>query len=298
MRAAVQWVSARPQWVVLGTIICGYYLAPVAGALLIVYLLRHGPAKGLTVTVFALVGTVGTGLLLGRLLDTSTAMMLGFAVAVILGGAGSGWLLGWSRSLTFAFQTLLVSVIVGVVALFTLVPSAGGIGELLQADVVELLRTSGVSNDLVTQFAATDPSELVRVLLISLQLSLLTSLMLGLWWYSLIAEGLRFGREFRALKLGRSVGIALMLLVVAAQLLDAELIAYVAPLAVIGFLFQGLAVLHARNHRDKWPRIVLVLVYVALFSLSPLTVLVLMGLSAIGLLDNFFELRARPMPDD
>jgi len=66
-------------------------------------------------------------------------------------------------------------------------------------------------------------------------------------------------------------------------------------MAVVGFLFQGLAVLHARSHSENWPKAVVILVY-CLF--IPWTELALMGVSAVGLLDNFFELRARSAPEE
>jgi uncharacterized protein YybS (DUF2232 family) len=131
----------------------------------------------------------------------------------------------------------------------------------------------------------------------TLLVSLVAALILGFWWYALITDRVRFASEFRALKLGRVAGIGLMVLVVVGQLVDVEVLRNLASLAIVGFLFQGLAVMHARSHGDKWPRAVIVLVYIVL--LNPWTMGVgLMALSAVGLLDNVFELRARRKPRD
>jgi hypothetical protein len=62
------------------------------------------------------------------------------------------------------------------------------------------------------------------------------------------------------------------------------------PLALFGFLFQGSAVMHAWAHARQWHIGILVLVYV-LF-VPPLTGMAILGLSAVGLLDNIFDLRS------
>jgi uncharacterized protein YybS (DUF2232 family) len=61
------------------------------------------------------------------------------------------------------------------------------------------------------------------------------------------------------------------------------------PLALLGFLCQGLAVLHAWVHARKWHPGFLVPVYVLL--VTPLTILVALSLGALGFIDNWFNLR-------
>jgi hypothetical protein len=287
MRAFAVWASDRPVRLVVLTVLSAHLLAPVAAALLIVDALRRGPGPASLAAAAAIAGLIALSMLLGAEL----AVTLSLAAPVVIGGAAIGALLRWARSLSLTFQGTVMGVIVVTVIAFLVVPDAGRVGEILQGQVLTLLETGGAGAEQLAQFAAVDSAEFVRVFLISILLSLAVALMLGLWWYSLIREGIDFGAEFRALKLGRVAGIALMLLVIVGQLTSITLIQDLAPLAVIGFLFQGLAVLHARRYSDKWPRAVLVVVYLAL--LSPWTVAALMAVSAVGLLDNFFELRTR-----
>jgi len=287
MRSIIGWASSRPYRLVLLTIASVHIVAPVSAALLVVDALRRGPVAAATSAFAAILGVALIGILVGANLTET----LGLTVPILVGGAASGILLTWSRSLSLAFQGTIVGVIVAALIVFTVVPEASRIGEILQNEVLTLLEAGGVSGDQLERFMLVNPGEFVRVLLISVLVSLLAALMLGYWWYALIGEGVRFGTDFRALKLGRVAGITLMAVIAADLLSDAELIQNLASMAVIGFLFQGLAVLHSRSHSDKWPRGVTVGVYLVL--VSPWMYLGLMGLSAVGLVDNVFNLRAR-----
>ena len=287
MRSFVGWASSRPYRLVLLTIVFVHILAPLSAGLLVVDALRRGPRAAMLSAIAAILGVSALGLIVGaNLVDT-----LSLTAPILLGGAASGALLSWSRSLSLAFQGTIIGGIVVSFVLFGAFPEVSQLGQMLQDEALSLLEAGGASPAQLDQFASVDPIELVRVLLILSLASLVAALMLGYWWYALIGEGVRFGPDFRALKLGRVAGIVLMTLIVADLFLDAELIQNVAPMAVIGFLFQGLSVLHARAHNDKWPRAVIVLIY---FTFVPWTYVALMGLSAIGLVDNFFDLRARP----
>ncbi|MDX1562619.1 MAG: hypothetical protein R3305_06805 [Gammaproteobacteria bacterium] len=264
----------------------------VAPALLVVESLRRGFASG------AIVALLVSGLiaLLSLSAGASPATALLLTVPVLVGGAAMGGLLRWSRSLSVAFQFTLIGAVVFVLATYVVIPNPERIGEALLTDVVTMLESFGVTEAGLAQFAATDPVLIVRLMVIALTFSMLVALMLGYWWYSLIDERVRFGAEFRALKLGRVAGIAMMVLVTLNLFLGFEVFSNMAALAVFGFLFQGLAVMHARSRSHQWPRSLLIAVYVAM--VTPLISLVVMALSAVGLLDNFFALRAPVEPKD
>jgi hypothetical protein len=61
-------------------------------------------------------------------------------------------------------------------------------------------------------------------------------------------------------------------------------------LALAAFVLQGLAILHAWAHAKRWHVAFVAPVYVLL--VTPLMLLVLLGLGTLGLLDNWFDLRA------
>jgi hypothetical protein len=293
MRSFARWASDRPYRLVLLTIGLVRLVAPVSGALLVLDALRRGPGSVAISMAASILGVV----LLGMLIGSNMAETLSLTAPTLVGGAACGALLSWSRSLSLAFQGAVVGFIVLTLVIFLVAPEAGRIGEILQNEVLALLETGGADAAQLASFADLDSGEFVRFLLITLLVSLLAALLLGFWWYALIGDGVRFGSEFRGLKLGRIAGIALMVLVVVGQLVDIQLVRNLASLAVVGFLFQGLAVMHARAHSDKWPGPAIALVYCVLF--IPWTMPVaLMALSAVGLLDNVFPLRARATPSE
>jgi hypothetical protein len=293
MRSFARWASSRPHWLVLLTVLFVHLLAPVATALLVLDALRRGPAAAAISAAVAMLLVV----LLGVLTGSGMAETVGLTAPFLVGGAASGALLGWARSLSLAFQGTVVGFIVAVALIFGLVPATNRIGEILQDQWLALFRAGGADAAMLEQLTSLAAGEFVRFLLIALFASLLIGLMLGFWWYALIGENVSFGSEFRRLKLGRIAGIALMVLVVVGQFVDIELIRNLSSLAVVGFLFQGLSVMHARSRSDNWPGAAVAAAYVLL--VIPWTMpIALMGLSAIGLLDNVFELRARAAPPE
>jgi hypothetical protein len=291
MRAFAFWVTSRPYRLVLATIAFFQLLAPVSAALLVLGSLQRGPSSAMLSALIALAGITGLGLAVGG----EPWRVLGMAAPLLLAAAASGALLHRSRSLSLAYQATVIALIGGALLVLAAFPSVSRLGELWLSELMMLFQSLGMTDAQLADLGSiVNAQELMRVLLISLLVSVLAGLMLGYWWYGLLDEQVRFGASFRALKLGRVAGIALMIIVVLGQLSPMGLIWTVAPMAVMSFLFQGLAVMHARSRSDKWPGAVVVLVYVVLF--SPLTFFAILGLSGVGLLDNVFALRARGEP--
>jgi len=294
MRSFALWASGRSYRLILLTILFVQLLAPIAGALVVLDCLRRGPAAAATSALIALGALAGGAAVVGA----NVPGTIGLTAPVLVGGIASGALLSASRSLSLAFQGTVLGAIGLAVLIFTAVPGADGLGPFLLGETLQLLESLGLADDQIALFAEVPPGYLVQFLLTTLLVSLLAGLMLGCWWYALITEGVHFGEDFRALRLGRVAG-ALLMFVVALQLfVDSETIAIAAQMALIGFLFQGLAVMHARSRSDNWHGAIVVLVYVVLFVFSPLSLLVIAGLSMVGLVDNFFALRARSGPEE
>ena len=105
----------------------------------------------------------------------------------------------------------------------------------------------------------------------------------------------RFGQEFRRLALGRSLGIFATALIALGLVFDSNLVQNLTPLALFGFLLQGVAVLHAWAHAKRWHPGLLAPLYLLLL-LPPLNVLVVLPLSMVGLVDQWFDLRASLRP--
>jgi len=253
--------------------------------------LRRGSVAATQSALLSVLGVLAIGLIFPA--DLSATMIL--TVPILIGGLLGGLLLSWSRSLSLAFQGTMIAALIATLLIFALMPEASQIGEVIQGKFLALLELSGATEAQIAQAATLQPLEIVWVLLTSLLIIIVSALMLGYWWYALIDDRVSFGADFRALKLGRVAGIVFMVLLILALFVDVRLLQTVAPIAVIGFFFQGLGVLHSRNQTNEWPSAVIVIVY---FLFIPWAPIALMGLSAVGLLDNFFELRARGGPKE
>jgi len=120
---------------------------------------------------------------------------------------------------------------------------------------------------------------------------LVGTLLLGYWGFLLATRQRRFGQEFRRLALGRVLGTIATLVVVLALAFDFELVQNLAPLALLGFVLQGVSVVHAWAHARNWPPGFVVPLYVLLL-VPALNVLVVLPLSVIGVVDNWIDLRA------
>ena len=124
---------------------------------------------------------------------------------------------------------------------------------------------------------------------------LVGTLLLGYWWFLLATRQRRFGQEFRRLALGRVLGAIATVLIVLVLALDNELVQNLAPLALLGFVVQGVAVVHAWAHARRLPPALLAPLYVLLL-VPALNVLVVLPLSVVGVVDNWFDLRALIRP--
>jgi hypothetical protein len=127
------------------------------------------------------------------------------------------------------------------------------------------------------------------------------ALFLAYWWSLIAARQRRFGQEFRRLALGRILGViatAVIVLGLATALglvSRVELVQNLLPLALLGFLLQGVAVVHAWAHARRWPPGLVAPLYVLLL-MPAVNVLVVLPLSLVGVVDNWFDLRALMRP--
>lgn len=134
----------------------------------------------------------------------------------------------------------------------------------------------------------------VRVMTASFITSLLfvysISLFVARWWQALLYNPGGFGTEFRALRLGVPAAVVGLVLFAAAVLMRSD---FATELAVVGlslFFFQGLALIHALSGRTGNPMVWLVGAYIILVLALPQ---MLAALTALGVLDNFVDLRQR-----
>jgi hypothetical protein len=268
---------------------------PVSPALLALYALRRGPQAGL-VAVLVTLGAIAVLAMLAGIPATQMGVITGMMLLYLLPAAVGGALLSWTRDLSLAFQATSVGTLLAVLGCLIVFPSALQIGEFFREAWINAFAGLGVAEEGLEMLASVPPEEFLGPVLSSLFLTTLAGLMLGFWWFTQLQEGIGFGARFRELRLGRFASIVLVCATLA-QFVPYAPLQQIAPLALVGFLFPGLAVMHSRMHSDNLHHGVPVLVYVLLLFPFTSPVMVL-GLSAVGLLDNFFALRARDASRD
>jgi hypothetical protein len=284
VKTFVDWLLAwRPRLVILAIAVAP--LVPLAaGALFVLETARRGLSAGLTSAALGIAGLVTLGYVSG-----ADVVLVGTVGGLnMLGGVAVGAVVARTRSLTFAYQLVIL-------ACFALVVVGALVGPEPQVVFEPLLREFEVvmreqAYDAAT--LATLKTELGRWLaVVTLFSSLVGALLLGFWWWTLAEGEQMFGAQFRRLTLGRWLGIAATGIAVLGLAFGTALVQNLALLAWLAFMLQGLAVVHAVGFARRWHPGLLALLYV-LF-LPPLTVFVIVPVVVVGVLDTWLNLRAR-----
>jgi hypothetical protein len=281
----LDWLLAQRLRLVLVAIVTAPVLPLISGGLIAVDTARRNGLQGLLTAALGVAG-------LCLLAVISRSSVVTFA-AIGVGSMGAGVLIGVVmrrlRNLAFALQTVWLMCFVAVAAIGLFGPDA----QVLFAPVLQefrgMLQAPPGSEAEVAELLARLALMLPAVTLFS---SLAGVLLLGFWWWTAASGEPRFGLEFRQLRLGRWLGALATVVVALGLVFSAPLVQNLLPMALFGFVFQGLAVLHAWAHARRWHVAILVVFYFLL--LSPLTVLVMLPLSVVGLVDNWLDLR-RPV---
>jgi hypothetical protein len=285
VKAFVDWVLAQRLRLVIVAIVAAPLLPVVSAALIALDTARRGVTQG------AVSGVLGLcGLLLLALLSRADLAMFAVIGTVCMGlGVAVGALIRRAGNLAFALQGALLACFV-LVALNALLGAEPGVtfAPVLR-ELEQMVRAQGGTDAEVAEVS----TRLAQMLPAAASfMSIVGALLLAYWWWTLTAEERRFAAEFRRLRLGRWLGAAATLVVALGLVFAAELVQNLVPLALFGFLLQGLAVVHAWAHARRWHPGLLVLLYLLLF-LPPLTVLVVLPLSIVGLVDNWVNLRTQ-----
>jgi len=294
MKGFLDWLLARPHRPILLAAATSVLVPVVTVAIVALETLRSGFRETLPGAAVG-AGAVAALLVISARVqggDSLAALYAGIVVFAFGAGLGVGVLLRWARGIERAFRAL-VLVMAGVVFVVSLFGPGGG--ELFTPlfDYIAEIGAPDATEEQLTAFRAAQP--FVLGLLAAGMLSALAMALFLAYWLCGIAVGdTRFGREFRELRLGRSLGIPAMVLITAGLVLGAPLIQNLAALALVGFVFQGLSVMHAWAHARRWHTAIVAGIYVLL--ITPLTGVVVLGLSAVGLMDNWFDLRAPLRP--
>ena len=262
----------------------------------------------LTLVVSAAIAVLVTNLRGWRLAaaDCALALLLLVGLTAITGGRwlelGAGAALTWlvavflaalrsALSLALAVQ---VAVLMGVVAAigFTLwVRDPQAYWERVLMDLAERANSAGLAVE-PADFVPGAAQVMTGVMSASAVMSSVVALLLGCAW-SDPARGRDFGSEFRNLQMGRVLTLAAVL---SALLLVTGLGTTADDLLLVfasGFVLQGLALVHWHGVERQWPRLWPLALYLPMALLPAVAVLELVGLAALGLVDNIYSLRRK-----
>lgn len=269
------------------TLVAGLSLLPFLGllssGLLVLVTLQRGIRQALVTAALAMVLLAGVALASGGnplpMLEVTGVM---WGPVLLLAG-----LLGAYRSMNLVFQ---VSAIVGVVAVSLVL--------LWLPDPANQL--AGIMEPLKQQFNASgqELSEASWDMIFRVMpgvmtgmgiLACLAGVFLGRVWQDGLEDTAgRFGAEFRQLKLGKVLTAVSSLVIVAAMLGGGLWFENMVWVLVALLVLQGLSLAHSLVGPGGWPKALLIALYVMLVLVLQLVIPLL---TALGFLDNWFDLR-------
>jgi len=301
MRALAGFIVAGPLQATLVIALCTAlsFLAPPltsilaygGAAALALYGLHAGARAGL----LALAGAAAaTGVLTELVLHQGLAVVvtsLLLWVPVLL----AALVLRVSRSLALAMLVLAGLAMLLVLLIFVLLGDPGSWWEARLELLAEALAGQpelAIDKEAVAQFIATVAPLMTGTMAAGLSFAALTCVILGRWFQALLVNPGGLRRDFYALRMGRAVSLLAVGIVAVATLglgVLSNLALQWSLIAMVPFLFVGLAVMHASLANLKAARGWLIALYV-LMSLLPQVLLMVV---LVGILDPWLELRRR-----
>jgi hypothetical protein len=256
----------------------------LAVALIALETMRRGPRQGLLSAAIAFVCVLVLSAIVG--FDTRVLGIVG--ALTMTSGVGLGFIVNTTYSLTLAFQACLaVSGLIVILCVWAWPDVRGTVAPQLDV-VVDTLRQEGIAPEFIE--AVNQAANVVFGLSAAFGLvQLVVALVLAYWWASLAGMPYSVGEQFRSLRVGRILGVPATLLMATSLFVDAVVVQNLFPVVLVGFCFQGLAVTHAWAHAKGWNPAVLFVMYVLL--VSPLSGVLLLALSSMGLTDSWINLR-------
>jgi hypothetical protein len=291
-RVIAAWLTAHPWRAAIASAVCGA-LSPqltlpflvLAGAIPVLVALRFDSRYA-----FAMAATAGAAA--GWVVLSVSPANVWFFVGIGLlffGPPLLGLLLRRSGSLNLCFQVAVLSVAALLIVIYLALPDPVGmwreqIGSVVTSMASAGLRLQGDQQVIIAAWSRTMWGALAALALAAT----FGGLLLGRWWQTLLDTPGAFGSEYRQLRLGRALGIAITVLFIAALGVDSALLASLVWVALAALAFQGLAAAHRSKAVGRLDRGWLVAIYVLLIVL-PVTSIVVFMLAIWGFADNWLR---------
>ena len=205
-------------------------------------------------------------------------------IAVSLGG-----LTGIFVSLTLSLQIAIVLAVLGLFVFAIMVSDTAAYWEGFLTDFLVQMADFGVRVADTEALMSLAPV-MSGMVAASVLTSSIVALLLGSWWAS-NAGGPGFKAMFLQIRLGYFIGALAAVSGLAAVFGVSPLAANLLLVLGIGFVFQGLAVMHWQVAKRGWPWAFLLLVYLPFCMGALFAVMALFLLATVGFVDNWYGLR-------
>jgi hypothetical protein len=272
MKELVDWVLARRYALISFAVIFAPNLSFVSAGLLALQTAHRGPVVAIGDALLAALGVAVVTVLAGGSAAMPLAASVTLTMGVIVGGA-----IRYFRSFTLTFQAIVLCAYVLVLGYSLFGSTSNVLFDSIMDQILEIMRAQGASAGALAEQRLLQP-RLVGVFAISILSELIVVLILAYWWLSLAREEVKFGEEFRALRIGYVLGVPGALICFAVLVFDGSLVHNLFGVAACAFLLQGLAYAHRWAFAHQWHAVYLLPVYVLLVPMLLLFSAVVIGL--------------------
>lgn len=293
-RAIAGWLTGHPWRAAIASAFCGA-LAPqlalpflvLAGAIPVLVALRFDLRYAVAMAATAAAAAAWVVLSVS---PVNVWLFVGVGL-LFYGPLLLGWLLRRTGSLNLCYQVAVLGIAALLVMIYLSLQDPVGmwqqqIGNVVTSMTSAGLRLEGGQKAIIAAWSRTMWGALAALALAAV----FGSLLLGRWWQSLLDTPGAFGSDYRQLRLGRALGIAITVLFVMAMVVDSALLASLVWVALAALAFQGLAAAHRSKAVGRLDRGWLVAIYVLLIVL-PVTSIVVFMLALWGFADNWLRPR-------
>lgn len=261
----------------------------LSGAVVALVTLVNGHRYGLMVTALAAVATAGLAFFMLSLAEVALYYVLLVWLPLVVVSV----VLRQTVSLVLSLQLVAGMSLLGIVFLYLFFPEIGELWRsLLNTMAADLLESSdGAIGEEQMQLVI---DRIVRILpgffASSFMIGTLLSLYLARWWQAAIFNPGGFGKEFRALDLGKTTALIALVIALLAAFTNTDVVNAMLLVVFALYLNQGIAVLHSVFKAKQLSAVWLYVVYLTMFFFLPYSIMLL---ALAGLADTWIDFRGR-----
>ncbi len=269
----------------------GVLLAPamwISAAAIALITLVQDYRQGMKVLVFTTIGSA----LFAWLIFSSPVVVIYFVLMAWLPAWLAATVLKQTLSLAASLQVITVLSMLAVIVLYVAFP---GFGEFWREPLDALVQQLAEQYEGQISLAELQQAEELAIKLIpgliasSILFGTMISLFLARWWQAVVLNPGGFGKEFKALNLGKTSALIAAGIVAASATIGTEPIYAMLLLVLALYLTQGLSVVHAVFAGRKWNAVWLYVLYIAMIFVPHIVAVLLV----VGITDAWINYRGR-----